>query len=370
MNKVLRMSIDVGDECMNQKSTKRVRRRMGVQAVALSAITEKNDGCNKFKVIHERSQINFLSSALSKHFLFTAVNKSTMEGVCKSMHYVEIPAGSNIIQQGQIGDSFYVVDSGELRVMMKTEGQDEAKVIQTLRRGQCFGESVLMTVSMRRAASVRASVDCGAWVMHKRVYEEDVLAKSVGSSVEEFLKGVDVFYRLSPAVVRGIATRCELLEFPANTVIFKKGELSNDMYFIVAGKVAIIGDNERELSTYTTRGESFGEGAILTGKGRRTAGVVTRTTTSLLKLHADVIIKLFPLGVENLLDEKLALQVLKLIPGFEELNEQMLRDYGVTEDEFLCDPVLRSITLEPGALIAEERKPAEQRPCSSSSAAG
>ena len=344
---------DEGDGMSNIRAiTKRIRRRMGIQA-AKAAVTEIIH-LHRVEVTHEQSQIDFLSSALSKHFLFMAVDKDTLENVCKSMQYVKIPAGSNVIQQGQIGDSFYVVDSGELQVIIGTEGHDEVKTLKTLRRGQCFGESVLMTVSMRRDTSVRAVVDCSAWVMHKSVYIQSVLSKSVGSSIEEFLKGVDIFYRLSPAVVRGLATKCESLEFPANTIIFQKGDFSNDMYFIVEGHVAITDGDGSELSTYTTHG-SFGAGAILTGKGRRTAGAVTRTVTLCLKLPASTIITLFPLGVESLLDEKLVEQVLKLIPGFEQLTPKMLRDCGVTED----DAVLRSITLKPGALMVEERKPAE-----------
>jgi CRP-like cAMP-binding protein len=348
------------------RSTNKIRRRMGISAAASSAaapaemvesVDDDSGDSEGAEVVHERATIEFLAGALSKHFLFTSVTLDTLEEVCKHMRFVQTPAGSNIIEQGQNGTSFYVVDSGEFKVVMKSEGRDEVKVLNTLRRGQCFGESVLMTRNLKRMATVRAVVDCGSWVVHRRVYEEKVLAKSAGSHVEEFLKGVDIFYRLAPAVVRGIAARCESLELPPSTTLFEQGDYSDDMYFIVKGTVAVISDG-RELATLTTR-DAFGEGSILAGKGRRTAGVVTRSVTSLLKLPAAIMAKLLPLGLDEVLDEKLALQVLKSIPGFAKLTEQMLRDCGVTENKHLQDAVLRSITLEPGALVAEERKPAD-----------
>lgn len=351
---------------LNQnRKTNKIRRRMGISAAAnradipeMETLEDEDSGDSEgVEVVHDRTTIDFLASALSKHFLFTSVTIQTLEEVCKHMRFVQTPAGTNIIEQGQNGTSFYVVDSGEFKVVMKSEGREEVKVLNTLRRGQCFGESVLMTRNLKRMATVRAAVDCGSWVVHRRVYEEKVLAKSAGSSVEEFLKGVDIFYRLAPAVVRGIASRCESLDLSPGTTLFEQGEYSDDMYFVVKGTVAVIREG-REVDTLSTRA-AFGEGSILAGKSRRTAGVVTRTRCSLLKLPAAFMTKLLPLGLEEVLDEKLALQVLRSIPGFAKMTEQMLRDCGVTENKHLQDAVLRSITLEPGALVAEERKPAD-----------
>jgi hypothetical protein len=48
------------------------------------------------------------------------------------------------------------------------------------------------------------------------------------------------------------------------------------------------------------------------------------------------------------LDERLALQVLRTVPGFELLTELMLRDCGVTDNSNLQTAALRALTLEPG----------------------
>ena len=50
---------------------------------------------------------------------------------------------------------------------MRAEGgsfdASPARVVDTLRRGQCFGDSILMTSSSIRIATVRAEMDSGAW---------------------------------------------------------------------------------------------------------------------------------------------------------------------------------------------------------------
>jgi len=74
-----------------------------------------------------------------------------------------------------------------------------------------------------------------------------------------------------------------------------------------------------------------------------------------MRLPARVIVELLPLGLDEVLDERLALQVLRSVPGFSRLTGQMLRDCGVAEDGNLADAGLSSLTLQPGAMAAEVR---------------
>jgi len=87
------------------------------------------------------------------------------------------------------------------KVIMKAPGSDKPQVLKTLQMGECFGESALMTSNTTRAATVRAAVSSGAWILPRKVYEEKVLASTTGSASEEFLKGVDMvgWCRLTPS---------------------------------------------------------------------------------------------------------------------------------------------------------------------------
>ena len=83
------------------------------------------------------------------------------------------------------------------------------KELNTLLPGACFGESVLMTANDERIANVTAVKPSRSWVLERFGFEEQILERSAGSWKEQFLKGVDLFYRLTAATVRGLAAqRC------------------------------------------------------------------------------------------------------------------------------------------------------------------
>lgn len=71
--------------------------------------------------------------------------------VVNQAHY---EAGDYIIRQGDVGDLFYVILSGEVEVL-REQPNDTATRLATLKQGEYFGESALMS-GRRRNASVRA----------------------------------------------------------------------------------------------------------------------------------------------------------------------------------------------------------------------
>ena len=89
------------------------------------------------------------------------------------------------------------------------------KELNTLLPGACFGESVLMTANDERIANVTAVKPSRSWVLERFGFEEQILERSAGSWKEQFLKGVDLFYRLTAATVRGLAAKCTEVTFTA-----------------------------------------------------------------------------------------------------------------------------------------------------------
>ena len=59
---------------------------------------------------------------------------------------VEVPPDMTVIQQGDDGDHFYIVEDGSLDVFVKIEGHRSAQKIEgaTLQGGDSFGELALM----------------------------------------------------------------------------------------------------------------------------------------------------------------------------------------------------------------------------------
>ncbi|KAI1882129.1 hypothetical protein AGOR_G00247500 [Albula goreensis] len=81
--------------------------------------------------------------------------------------------GEQIIAQGDLADSFYIVESGEVRITMKRNKKDTESVameIAMCSRGQYFGELALVT-NKPRAASAFAVGDVKCLVMDIQAFE-------------------------------------------------------------------------------------------------------------------------------------------------------------------------------------------------------
>jgi cAMP-dependent protein kinase regulator len=99
-------------------------------------------------------QLERIKTAIKPNFLFRSLTEEQEADVLAAMKEVTIGAGEMIIEQGAAGDYFYVVESGELNVYVKREGQvmDEAngdrailgKKVATCVKGNSFGELALM----------------------------------------------------------------------------------------------------------------------------------------------------------------------------------------------------------------------------------
>jgi small-conductance mechanosensitive channel/CRP-like cAMP-binding protein len=95
----------------------------------------------------------------------------------RPLHYA---AGEKILEEGGGGDSFFVIDSGQVDVL-KTIGGVQRKVAR-LWEGQFFGEMALLT-GEKRAATVVAATDVDLYTLDKAGFQ-DVLVANPEIAVE------------------------------------------------------------------------------------------------------------------------------------------------------------------------------------------
>jgi len=99
------------------------------------------------------------------HLLFPpelAQTKVTYESGIKNQHF---EPGDFVFQQGDLGDSAYVIEDGECEVLREQNGKQE--VLATLRRGEYFGEMALLADKTRNA-SVRARTALNVLIIPKQ----------------------------------------------------------------------------------------------------------------------------------------------------------------------------------------------------------
>ena len=88
----------------------------------------------------------------------------------------------SIIKQGDLGDFWYVVDSGSFQALKKSDGEAEAAKVKSYGVGDSFGELALM-FNQRRAASVVAMEDSVVWAVDQASFQ--ALVKTAATSHKE-----------------------------------------------------------------------------------------------------------------------------------------------------------------------------------------
>jgi CRP-like cAMP-binding protein len=75
-----------------------------------------------------------------------------IEQLARGLELVEVPAGHVVFQQGDVGDHYFVIESGDAEVI------GDGRVVARLGAGLGFGEIALLR-RIRRTATVRATSD-------------------------------------------------------------------------------------------------------------------------------------------------------------------------------------------------------------------
>ena len=88
---------------------------------------------------------------------------------CRPLHYA---AGERIIDEGEPGDSFFIVDRGEVEVTKEMGGV--RRTLARLMEGQFFGEMALLT-GEKRAATVVAATDVDLFTLDKTGFHDIIV---------------------------------------------------------------------------------------------------------------------------------------------------------------------------------------------------
>jgi ATP-binding cassette, subfamily B, bacterial HlyB/CyaB len=151
--------------------------------------------------------------------LKSKVDKSELEELTRSVGVKRVSAGKEILKQGAREDRrLYVVRHGEVRVVLREEGQDYS--LATLRKGETFGEKACL-MRQEQAASVIANADTTLLVIPEKTVQL-ILERNpkVRSALEERIRIIDrelqrqkkVAERRKPSSVIDLKSKAELGE--------------------------------------------------------------------------------------------------------------------------------------------------------------
>lgn len=305
------------------QQNKPVRREMSrkkraiIEASTVLADEEKNADDGVPTPVHKKSpeQVEQIKMAITTNFLFQHLNPVQLAEVLNAFEHVDVAAGDAVIKQGELGDRFYVVASGEYDCfirqdaesgsesggggggaqagggaplpqdapgdMLGSSGQQKKVHTYVARQGSTsvgnpsFGELALM-YSKPRAASVVAKTAGALWALDRKTFRR-VLVKQPNKELLAGLRGVAVLESLGKHQLQRLADKVGEMTFHKGDVVIRQGDVGDTMFIVRQGEArCTIGSPEAPDFDPSTakevmrvaQGSYFGEKALIQSEPR------------------------------------------------------------------------------------------------------
>jgi cAMP-dependent protein kinase regulator len=212
------------------------------------------------------SDVKFLEKALGSNFIFSDLSDKERELLIKAMQKQESKENEIIITQGDIGDFFYICETGTVNFIA------DGNAVGSCGTGGSFGELALLYDSPR-AATCMAGSDCVLWKVDQGTFRHLLArtAKDDEESIVEVLAKVDLFKDLDKKILGKFADVLSKVKFAEGEKIVRKGDIGTIFYIINEGQVRVhdIGLGDASYADQIlTKGDWFGERALMTGEPR------------------------------------------------------------------------------------------------------
>ncbi|RDA92509.1 hypothetical protein CP533_4203 [Ophiocordyceps camponoti-saundersi (nom. inval.)] len=267
-------------------------RRTSVSAESLKPNADSYDNWTPPKYEKTPEQLERLQRAIGSNFLFSHLEDEQSGQILGAMVEKPVPAkGIKVINQGDAGDFFYVVEKGSFDVHVNPAGVIQpgpdgmgAKV-GNIEAGGSFGELALMYNAPRAATVISVEPSCTLWALDRitfrRILMESTFARR--RMYESFLEEVPLLSTLTPYERSKIADALETKKFAPGEVIIKEGDPGHDFYLLESGEAAAYkGDTSNQVRQYK-KGDFFGELALL-NDAPRAASVAASTDVKVATL--------------------------------------------------------------------------------------
>lgn len=240
----------------NNNQFKGFQRRTSVSAESMTPSNTQEHRFNKIVIPKTNEQQDRIRSAIQTNFLFRHLDELQYKDVIDAMTEKHVEVQETVIQQGGVGDYFYIVESGQLDCYINNEKITEYQA------GGSFGELALMYNSPR-AATIIATSSCILWaldrVMFRGILMEHTSAKR--KMYESFLSDVPLLASLDAYERYKIADALESICFDDGQTVIQQNAIGNNFYLIESGEAIFYKTDENGIQKEVnrlTKGAYFG----------------------------------------------------------------------------------------------------------------
>jgi cAMP-dependent protein kinase regulator len=261
-----------------------LNRRTSVSAESLTPTSASQDSWSPPFHAKTEEQLSRLRDSVSNNFLIAALAEEQASQVLGALQERSIPkAGIKVISQGDVGDYFYVVESGCFDIFVNASGKLEPGAdglggkVATVGPGGSFGELALM-YNAPRAATVVSTEPSMLWALDRVTFRRILMdaAFTRRRMYEGFLGEVPLLATLLPYERSKVADALEEVKFKAGATIIAEGEPGENFFIVESGTAEVYKRGEKGCVKTYAKGDYFGELALL-NDAPRAASVVAKT---------------------------------------------------------------------------------------------
>ena len=176
--------------------------------------------------------------------IFARLPVEAREALARSVGRQTFAADECIVTQGEAGDLFYVIASGECHVFVsdaETSGSHGA-LVATLHEGDSFGELALLNPYSVRVGTVITTLPTHVLTISRAAYEQTMRAQHEEGLAERvrFLSANSLFEGWADDALRKLALVITEKTVPPDTTIVEQGSSSHAIYFRRSGTCKVV----------------------------------------------------------------------------------------------------------------------------------
>ncbi|OAD68508.1 protein kinase A regulatory subunit [Phycomyces blakesleeanus NRRL 1555(-)] len=238
-------------------------RRTSVSAESMTPLARGDKDYIQKIIPKTNAQKEQIQAAIRNNFLFRNLDENQHQDIINAMSEKQVLPNEVVIQQGAIGDYFYIVGSGQLDCYINSDQQK----VTTYGPGGSFGELALMYDSPR-AATIVSVVSGVLWALDRLTFHRIVVehASHRRQMYESFLAEVPILASLDACERFKVADALEYVCFEEGETVVQQNGFGDNFYLIESGDALVyqtdVDGIQKEVNCLT-KGAYFGELALL-----------------------------------------------------------------------------------------------------------
>ncbi|KAK3241718.1 hypothetical protein CYMTET_48546 [Cymbomonas tetramitiformis] len=265
------------------------------------AVLERKHFDDLLGPLKEVMKNNVLFTSMRNCPILDALNNSERQILIDQMQEETFKDGDTIMTQGEVGEKFYIVVYGAVKVYVDNKETGAVSV------GQFFGERALLDGSPR-GGTVKANGSVRVAVMTRAIFNAHVgdlaiiqtkAKERVLSNRMAVLKKVKLFSTLTTEQMTEISDALVTTEFSKDEMIMEQGMKGDSFYIIESGEVVVTrrmeesnpADKPKQLARLDDDA-FFGEAALMKEDGVRNSTVTAVRATKCLVINREMFMKM------------------------------------------------------------------------------